>query len=437
MQMYEIITKKKQGEALTREEINYVVNGFTSGEVADYQMSSLLMAICLKGMTEQETTDITMAMVASGDTLDLSRLKGKTLDKHSTGGVGDKTSLIVVPIIAALGFPMSKMSGRGLGHTGGTVDKLEAIPGFKTGFTTEEFLGIVEKHGICIAGQSGNMVPADKKMYALRDVTATVDSIPLIAASIMSKKIAAGAEHILLDVKTGNGAFMKDYDDAKKLAEAMVAIGIGCGRKTAALITNMSAPLGRAVGNSLEVIEAVQVLACDPNAAPDLVEVCVQLATHMLYIAEVGSLETCERQVLEVLKNGKAREKLAEMVAAQGGDRAYIDDPSRFDAATYSHEVKAPQSGFIGETDTTGVGIAAMKLGAGREKHDDDICYTAGIMLHAKHGDPVEADQVIATLYANDSTTFAAAEKKFLESVEIVSEKPQAVPMVFSKVGIT
>ena len=437
MQMYEIITKKKQGQPLTREEINYVVNGFTSGEVADYQMSSLLMAICLKGMTEQETTDITMAMVASGDTLDLSRLRGKTLDKHSTGGVGDKTSLIVVPIIAALGFPMSKMSGRGLGHTGGTVDKLEAIPGFKTGFTTEEFLGIVERYGICIAGQSGNMVPADKKMYALRDVTATVDSIPLIAASIMSKKIAAGAEHILLDVKTGNGAFMKDYDDAKKLAEAMVAIGIGCGRKTAALITNMSAPLGRAVGNSLEVIEAVQVLACDPNAAQDLVEVCIQLATHMLYIAEVGSLEVCEAKVMEVLKNGKAREKLAEMVAAQGGDRTYIDDPLRFDSATYSHDVKAPASGFIGETNTTGVGIAAMKLGAGREKHDDDICYTAGIILHAKHGDPIEAGQTIATLYTNDSSTFAAAEKKFLESVQIISGKPAAVPMVFSKVGVT
>jgi len=436
MQMYEIITKKKQGKALTSEEINFVVENFTTGAVTDYQMAALLMAICLKGMTAEETTNITMAMVNSGDTLDLSVFDAKTLDKHSTGGVGDKTSLVVVPVIAALGYPMSKMSGRGLGHTGGTVDKLESIPGFKTGFTIEEFLDIVKKCGLCISGQSGNMVPADKKMYALRDVTATVDSIPLIAASIMSKKIAAGAEYILLDVKTGNGAFMKDYDDAKKLAEAMVEIGIGCGRKTAALITNMSAPLGRAIGNSLEVIEAVQVLTDYKNASQDLVEVCVELAAHMLYLTGEYDLETCAAKVYEVLSNHKALEKLAAMVTAQGGDSKYILDTSNFEVAAHDYDILAPANGYIGETDTTGVGIAAMKLGAGREKHEDEICYTAGIMLHAKYGDYVKAGEPIATLYANDHATFAPAEKKFLESIEIVANKPDAKPMVYSKVGV-
>ena len=435
MQMYEIISKKKHGEALTTAEINAVVEGFTSNSILDYQMSALLMAICFTGMDTRETTDLTMAMANSGDQMDLSSLGNKTIDKHSTGGVGDKTTLIVGPVIAALGLPVAKMSGRGLGHTGGTIDKLASIPGFRTQLTTEAFLDDVKKHGICIAGQSGNLVPADKEIYKLRDITATVDSIPLIASSIMSKKIAAGAKHILLDVKTGNGAFMKDLGDAHKLAEAMVNIGEGCGRRTAALITDMSAPLGRAIGNSLEIKEVVQVLSGCPHAPKDLVEVSVALAAHMLYLVDHGSLEACYAAVKNALESGAALAKFAEMVTAQGGDRSYIDNPSQFAVASHEKQMLAPAPGYLGSIDTEGLGIAAMMLGAGRETSEDAIDYSAGIMLHAQLGDPVETGQPLATLYTNDKGALAVAEAKFYESVKITQAPPKAVPLIHGKVG--
>lgn len=435
MQIYEVITKKKQGLELTTAEINAVVEGFTSGEIPDYKMSALLMAICLKGMTAQETTALTMAMANSGETIDLTPIKknGKTIDKHSTGGVGDKTTLIVAPIIAAIGLPVAKMSGRGLGHTGGTLDKLESIPGLRIEFNTQEFLDIVAQHGICVAGQSGNLVPADKKMYALRDVTATVDSIPLIAASIMSKKIAAGADHILLDVKTGNGAFMKDLESAKALAQAMVEIGNGCGRKTAALITDMSKPLGRAIGNSLEIQEVVQVLANDENAPQDLIDVCVALASNMLHLVGYGDIEICEAKVIETLKSGDALEKFAKMVAAQGGDAEYVYTPVKFAKAGVEVDVHATTCGYITKIDTEGVGISAMMLGAGREKSDDVIDYAAGIIMHKTYGNSVESRQKIATLYTNNAKAVDIAREKLLASIAISGHKPEDIPLVHGK----
>ena len=435
MQIYEVINKKKLGQELSSQEINEVVNGYTNGKIPDYQMSALLMAICLKGMTDQETTDLTMAMVSSGDVLDLSIFNGITIDKHSTGGVGDKTTLIVAPIIAAIGLPVAKMSGRGLGHTGGTIDKLESIPGFNTEMPATQFLNIVIKHGICITGQSGNMVPADKKIYALRDVTATVDSIPLIAASIMSKKIAAGAEHILLDVKTGSGAFMKDLPSARKLAEAMVAIGQGCGRKTAALITDMSAPLGRAIGNSLEIKEVIQILSCDESSSRSLLEVCIALATNMLYLVGYGNLTVCHAKVEEVLRTGAAREKFAEMVEAQGGDRTYIDNPDKFETAKYTAHVRSTYRGYIHSIDTEGIGIAAMILGAGRKEAGDNIDYSAGIVLSAKKGDYTDEGQIIATLYTNNENAIAEAENKFMNSLKFTQTAPAGTPLVFDRIG--
>jgi len=433
--MYEIIKKKKLGQELTEPEIRMVVDGFTAATIPDYQMSALLMAICLNGMTAGETIALTMAMADSGGKLDLSCLSGKTMDKHSTGGVGDKTTFIVMPILAALGFPVAKMSGRGLGHTGGTIDKLESIPGIRTNFSPEEFLCITAKHGICISGQSGNLVPADKKIYALRDVTATVDSIPLIAASIMSKKIASGAEHILLDVKCGSGAFMKDLNDARRLAKAMVDIGIGCGRKTAAIITNMSSPLGRTVGNSLEIKEAVEVLSCCPNAPKDLVEISVSLAVHMLHLAGEGNLTTCHTMVEDVLKNGKALAKFADMVEAQGGDRTYTENTHKFDAAMHTRHVKSTCAGYVSTIDTEGVGLAAMLLGAGRKQAGDDICYSSGMVLDVKIGAYVNEGQVIATLYTNEASALDVAENKLLLSINFMPTMPSIAPLVYETVG--
>jgi len=435
MQIYEIINKKKLGQELTTSEIRTLVSKFTDGDIPNYQMAALLMAICLKGMSTQETVDLTTAMTESGETLDLSCINGKTIDKHSTGGVGDKTTLIVAPIMAALGLPMAKMSGRGLGHTGGTIDKLESIPGFRTDIGPTEFIEIVKKHGVCITGQSGNLVPADKKIYALRDLTATVDSIPLIAASIMSKKIAAGAEHILLDVKTGSGAFMKDLEDAKKLAESMVNIGNACNRKTAALITDMSAPLGNAIGNSLEIKEVIQVLTCCDDSDPALLEVCLALSAHLLYLTEGTDLAACRAKVEDVLKSGAAFKKFADMVEAQGGDRSYIENPDRFENAKYTKQVKATQSGYIGSVDTEGIGIGAMILGAGRTTHEDEICYSAGIILHANRGSRLEEGQPIATLYTNDDTTLANAEEKLLNSLHFTQSAPSNTPLVYTKIG--
>ena len=435
MHMYEIINKKKHGQALTTAEIRTVVDGFTSGKIPDYQMSALLMAICFKGMSTQETTDLTMTMADSGDKMDLSSLGNKTIDKHSTGGVGDKTTLIVAPLIAAIGLPVAKMSGRGLGHTGGTIDKLESIPGFRTQLSTIDFLDNVKKHGLCIAGQSGNLVPADKKIYALRDVTATVDSIPLIAASIMSKKIAAGAKYILLDVKTGSGAFMKNLNDARKLAEAMVNIGNGCGRKTAALITDMSAPLGRAIGNNLEIKEVIQVLSCCESSPQDLVEVSIELAANMLYLVEHGDLAACHSKVEEALQSGAALAKFAEMVEAQGGDCSYIEKPEKFEVAKYVKQVKSTNNGYVGSIDTEGLGIAAMMLGAGREKPEDKICYSSGIISQVRIGEYVEAGQVMAALHTNDESALTEAEEKLVASIKFTQMQPESVPLIYDKIG--
>jgi len=415
MRVYEIIHKKKQGKELSANEIGYIVNGYTLGQIPEYQMAALLMAIYFQGMTPAETTALTIAMADSGDRFDLSSITGIKVDKHSTGGVGDKTTLVVGPIAAALGVPVAKMSGRGLGHTGGTVDKLEAIPGFRTDIATEEFLQIVAKHGICITGQSAKLAPADKKIYALRDVTATVDSIPLIAASIMSKKIAAGADRILLDVKTGNGAFMKTLEESQALAKAMTEIGEGCGRKTLAIITGMSVPLGNAVGNNLEIQEAIDVLR--GQGPSDLTEICIELAAYMLYLADKGTLEYGLDMAKEAIANSTALAKLAEMVEAQGGDKAYVLEPGHFKPAEIIQPVISPADGYISAMDTEGIGICAMGLGAGREKADDIINYTTGIIVKAKTGDPVVKGQPIAVIHASSQESANAASGRYLSCI--------------------
>ena len=435
MQMYEILNKKKLGHELLASELNWVVQSFVCDKIPSYQMSALLMAIYFKGMTLQETVNFTMAMVDSGCKLDLSSLGEKTFDKHSTGGVGDKTTLIVVPILAALGLTVAKMSGRGLGFTGGTIDKLESIPNIKLDYSTEEFLKIAAKTGMCISSQSGNLVPADKKIYALRDVTATVDSIPLIAASIMSKKIAAGAKHILLDVKCGKGAFMKNLDEAKELAKCMVNIGIGCGRKTAAIITNMSAPLGYAIGNSLEVKEAIEVLTDYKHSSPELTELCINLASHMLYLAGEGDITACRTKVEYVLETKKALKKFTDLIEAQGGDKSYIESPENFNKASYVVKIKAPKSGFISSLETEEIGVAAMMLGAGRVTAEADICYSSGIVLCAKYGDYVNEGQVIAELHTNDIDSIKVAEQKFIYGISFSEEKVPSLPLIYDLVG--
>lgn len=432
MRMYDIITKKKNGEALSAEEINFVVKGFTSGEIPDYQMSALLMAVCLKGMTKEETGRLTLAMAHSGDIVDLSRINGIKVDKHSTGGVGDKTTLIISPIVASLGVPVAKMSGRGLGHTGGTIDKLESINGLKTSFSKEQFIEIVNSAGLCIAGQSGNLAPADKKIYALRDVTATVDSIPLIAASIMSKKIAAGSDCILLDVKTGSGAFMKTLDDSVALARAMVDIGEVVGRKTVALITEMDIPLGYAIGNSLEIIEVIETLK--GNGPKDLTAVCVRLAKEMLVLSGKFKPDDCERLITDTMKSGKALETLMKMVEKQGGDKRFIADTSLFEKAKIAYEVKAPKSGYIYKMNATDCGIASCMLGAGRETEKSVIDFSAGIVLKAKTGDFVNQGDVLATLHTSDMEKAKNAETALCDSYVISGEKPNAHKLIYARV---
>jgi len=419
MRIYEIIQKKKLGKELSPEEITFTINGFTSGRIPDVQMAALLMAIYFKGMTPSETTALTMAMVESGDQMDLSLLPGIKVDKHSTGGVGDKTTLVVGPIVAALGVPVAKMSGRGLGHTGGTVDKLESIPGLRTEIPTNEFLGVVTQHGICITGQSANFAPADKKIYALRDVTATVDSIPLIAASIMSKKIAAGADRILLDIKTGNGAFMKSLADSQTLAKAMVEIGEGCGRKTKALITDMSVPLGNAVGNYLEILEVIDVLKdCGPE---DMAHICIELSAQMLSLAEKGSLENCRKMAKQALSDGSALAKFTEMIAAQGGDISYLlneeSQGEKFPLAKFLVTIPSPTSSYIASMDTEGIGNCAVALGAGREKLGDTIDFTAGIVINKKTGDMVNKSEPLAVLHAADLSLAKSVMQKYLDCI--------------------
>lgn len=432
MRMYDLILKKRQGKPLTKDEIQWMIREYTDGRIPDYQMSALLMAICFQGLDKEETYELTMAMARSGEMLDLSQIQGIKVDKHSTGGVGDKTSLALTPIVASLGIPVAKMSGRGLGHTGGTIDKLESIPGFSTQLEDDAFEEQVNSIGISIMGQTKDLAPADKLLYALRDVTATVDQISLIASSIMSKKLAAGADAILLDVKTGSGAFMKTVEDSRKLAEKMVSIGTMAGRKCCAVITNMDIPLGHAIGNSLEVMEAIETLK--GNGPADLTAVCLELAANMLYMAGKGSLEECRKLAEGAMADGSALDALANMVKGQHGDESYIYHPEKFPRSALSKEVKAEKDGYVCHMDTESIGIASVCLGAGRSRKDDVIDYKAGIILKKKYGEPVKAGETLAVLYADDEKLFAEAEKKLLAAYEIGDTKPAEEPLVYDRV---
>lgn len=432
MRMYDIIKKKRDGGKLSEEEIRWFIEGYTRGDIPDYQASALLMAIYFKGMDFDETAALTLAVRDSGDRLDLSDVNGIRVDKHSTGGVGDKTSLIVAPVVATLGVKVAKMSGRGLGHTGGTIDKLESIPGFKTDLSKEKFLKTVNRIGIAIVGQSAELAPADKLLYALRDVTATVDSKPLIVSSIMGKKLAADDDCIVLDVKTGSGSFMKTVEESKSLASIMVEIGKKAGKKMLALITDMDVPLGNNIGNALEVKEAIETLK--GRGPADLTEVSVALAANMLYLAGKGSYDFCEAEVKRVIADGSALDTFAKMVEAQGGDNSYIYDPDKFENAKYSLGVTAPSDGYIHSVDTEGYGIAALLLGAGRNTKEDKIDFSAGIVLNKKTGSFVHKGEVIATLYTNNEKCLGISCDKFLSSTLISAEKPAYRSIILGKV---
>lgn len=432
MRMYDILAKKRDGGILTDEEIQFFIDGYVSGAIPDYQASALLMAIFLKGMTPHGTAALTRSMAQSGDLVDLSSIDGIKVDKHSTGGVGDKTTLIVAPVVASLGVRVAKMSGRGLGHTGGTVDKLESIPGFRTTLDREAFFDVVRRVGVSVIGQSGNLAPADKKLYALRDVTATVNSIPLIASSIMSKKIAAGSDRILLDVKTGSGAFMKTLEDSIALAKEMVSIGEHVGRRTVALITDMDRPLGCAIGNALEVCEACETL--QGRGPADLTEVCIELAANMLWLAEKGELAQCRSLAKQQIANGEAFAKLKEMVQAQGGDTSVLDDPSRFDRSNVCYEVLAQREGFLYAMDTEKCGIASVELGAGREKKEDPIDYSAGIVLRKKVGDFVRKGEVLASFYSSEESKCRTAEQTFTQALRIQDARPEQTALIHTRV---
>lgn len=432
MRTYDLIKKKRDGGKLSAEEINWIINGYVNGEIPDYQISALLMAIYFQGMDLEETAALTMAVRDSGEKLDFAEVNGLRVDKHSTGGVGDKTSLIVAPIVATLGVKVAKMSGRGLGHTGGTIDKLESIPGFRTDIPKDEFIKIVNKTGIAIVGQSADLAPADKLLYALRDVTATVESKPLIVSSIMGKKLAADDDCIVLDVKTGSGSFMKTLDDSKELAQMMVDIGKKAGKKMLALITDMDRPLGNNIGNALEVKEAIATL--NGNGPEDLTEICIDLAANMLYLAEKGSLSECEEAVKKAINDGSALETLAKMVKAQGGDERVIYDPSLFETAKYSRDVLSDREGYISSVDTEGYGVAALVLGAGRNTKEDVIDFSAGIILERKTGDYVKVGDKIATLYTNKQDKLSEGEKRLLSATVISSQKPAYRPIILAKV---
>ena len=431
--MIGLITKKRRGGELTPEETAWLVRAVTDGSVPDYQISAWLMAVCFQGMTREETVNLTMEMARSGDMADLSEIPGVKVDKHSTGGVGDKTSLIVGPIAAACGVKIAKMSGRGLGHTGGTVDKLESIPGVKMDIPRERFFEIVKEAGIAIVGQSGSLCPADKKLYALRDVTGTVDSLPLIAASIMSKKLASGADAILLDVKTGSGAFMKTVDEARELAQMMVDTGNGAGRRTAALITDMDMPLGRNIGNALEVMEAVDVLCGQGDQR--LTALCRELAAGLVCLAGAEKEEAVER-VDRAIRSGEAFWTLCRMVEAQGGDRAYLEDTGKFKLSPARVEVEALEEGYIARIDAQACGLAAMELGAGRETKESLIDYGAGIVLLKNKGDYVHAGEPVARLYAQNGDQCGRARERLLGAMEVKKEEPVMGPLVIERIGI-
>ena len=423
MRMYDIIQHKRDNKELSCEEIQFFVEKYTAGNIPDYQAAALAMAIFFNGMTPEETAELTLAMAHSGDVMDLSPIKGVKVDKHSTGGVGDKTSLVLGPMVAALGVPVAKMSGRGLGHTGGTIDKLESFPGFQTGIPEQEFFDNVNRIGIAIAGQTGNLAPADKKLYALRDVTATVESIPLIASSIMSKKIAAGADVIVLDVKVGSGAFMKDEESAVKLADTMVRIGDAVGKKTMAVVSDMDEPLGFAVGNALEVKEAIDTLA--GNGPQDLYELCLELGSHM--VEGAGKAQNCaeaKEMLAGTIKDGSALKKLAELVEAQGGNPEAVYDTGLLPKASIEYEYRADTEGYVSRIVCDIVGTSAMVLGGGRENKDSVIDLSVGIVLEAKKGAYVHKGDVLARFYANDENKLSDAVKRFADAYVIEDTRP-------------
>lgn len=424
MTAYDIIDKKKKGHELLPEEIEYLIDGYVEGKIPDYQISAWLMAVYFQGMTDMELLALTNCMARSGEQVDLSKIAGIKVDKHSTGGVGDKVTLVVAPIVAACGGRVAKMSGRGLGFTGGTVDKLEAIPGLQTAIPEEQFFDTVNKIGLAVMGQSASIAPADKKLYALRDVTATVDSIPLIASSIMSKKLAAGSDKIVLDVTVGSGAFMKEEEEAITLAEKMVAIGEGAGRETVAILTNMNVPLGCAVGNNVEVVEAIEAL--QGKSPADLWEVCQEIAATMLSLAGIGTKEVCLKKVQQVIEDGSACKKLAEMIAEQGGDSSYIYHPEMFKSAAFRQDIIAEKDGYVGSMNTEDCGKVAVLLGAGREVKEDEIDMTAGIHFYKKTGDAVKAGELLARAYSSSKEKLSVGVNKLNSIYCITSQQPSA-----------
>lgn len=434
MRMYDLILKKRNGGRLSEEEIRFMVKGYVRGEIPDYQMSAMMMAVYFQGMNKEETLALTMEMAHSGELLDLSGIHGVKVDKHSTGGVGDKTSLALAPMVAACGIPVAKMSGRGLGHTGGTIDKLESFEGFCTAMDTKQFKEQVNRIGIAIMGQTASLAPADKLLYALRDVTATVDNMSLIASSIMSKKLAAGADAIVLDVKTGSGAFMKKEADAFALAEEMVAIGKGAGRKTVGIITNMDEPLGYAVGNSLEVIEAIETLK--GNGPEDFLTLCLTLGSHMIVKGgKAESLKEAEEMLKEAIAGKKALDKMAEFIEAQGGSREWVYDTSHFKKAEYEEEILSVEEGYVSRIICDEIGICSLMLGGGRETKESAIDLSVGLVLHKKTGDLVKRGESLATMYGNDKAKMLAAKERFLKAYSFSLHKVEKPLMIKGVVG--
>ena len=432
MRMYDIILKKRANLPLTDEEIRFVIDGYVKGEIPDYQVSALLMTIVFNGMNARELGTLTLAMAQSGNMVDLSNIDGITVDKHSTGGVGDKTTLIIAPLVAACGGKVAKMSGRGLGHTGGTIDKMESIPNLKVSLEQDAFINQVNKIGLAVIGQSEGLAPADKKLYALRDVTGTVDSIPLIASSVMSKKLASGAQAILLDVKVGSGAFMKNIEDARELAKAMVDIGKENGRSVKAILTDMDRPLGHAIGNALEIREVIDTLK--GHGPEDLTHECIIMAAHMLVLSHICDYETALSRVQEALDSGAALERLRMMIDAQDGDSRVIDDESLLAIGKFTYDVTAPQDGYITYMNTEQCGIASVMLGAGRTVKDGPIDYSAGIVMHKKTGDAVRMGERIATLYASDESLFTNAAQTYLAAITIGNTAPKVVDTILDVV---
>lgn len=432
MRMYDIILKKRANLPLTDEEIRFVIDGYVKGEIPDYQVSALLMTIVFNGMNARELGTLTLAMAQSGNMVDLSNIDGITVDKHSTGGVGDKTTLIIAPLVAACGGKVAKMSGRGLGHTGGTIDKMESIPNLKVSLEQDAFINQVNKIGLAVIGQSEGLAPADKKLYALRDVTGTVDSIPLIASSVMSKKLASGAQAILLDVKVGSGAFMKNIEDARELAKAMVDIGKENGRSVKAILTDMDRPLGHAIGNALEIREVIDTLK--GHGPEDLTHECIIMAAHMLVLSHICDYETALSRVQEALDSGTALERLRMMIDAQDGDSRVIDDESLLAIGKFTYDVTAPQDGYITHMNTEQCGIASVMLGAGRTVKDGPIDYSAGIVMHKKTGDAVRMGERIATLYASDESLFTNAAQTYLAAITIGNTAPKVVDTILDVV---